>query len=764
MDVVAVWSRRIAADVTPGEVGVAEVVGAAYVAGGKRRRELFGRGGGGEPGGFGAGLGPGDLALILDALRFTSDHLLDLVVENPLANLMVLLAMRQGMRRRGVPAAGAVQDEGFDRVVGGLEERLRARGVAAERAEEMTYETLKVVFQPERDAAEIRAFLGALSGSQAAERVSAERLPARREDGPGWMLPPWLWLYFLGISAPSMPALVDSVQEDLDGISSLVGYLTAGAREAAETLLTGTGLFELFPALLLLSGILGVLFPGARGRWAERRHRLRVSTDPAVLEMTALVRRHAPGIELRLGERLDRMARVYPVGWREARIAIYPPMLRMWHTDRDAATAVLLHEVAHLRQGDHLIVGLASPFVWLVRGWSVLLTAFVAIPVVLYLFTDDPAARMVVASLLHDTMSVPIALVLPVAGLWVAELSADRFALQEAGPDALRRALGTTGRRGFLAGIGALLNSLTHPPRALRLKAAAMWPGGTAAFAALWPAAVLVRIALIALYGVLAHQLNGSSFAEALSTVGTGILDDLSGAQVVLIEMLVLLVNWPLLAPLWMRIWTPVPAARQRFAPYLASALVPAVLAVGSLTGGDVPPGPGPVPPASTSAAAQPTSASPEAQPTEERTEAVDTRPWAGRQLPVQLRFTSAQPLMQLSGPSQALGSAVSWLGAGIWRAERDGRLSFENLAGRTDIRPGEGFWLRIGDVITFWMAVEMDVDGRPVTTEINGEINLATSAMDATWMPKLTSGDPAQLMTAPTFQISSTVSVDPAP
>ncbi|GIH28634.1 hypothetical protein Aph01nite_69440 [Acrocarpospora phusangensis] len=751
MDVVTLWARRIAEQVVPGEVAGAEAVGAAYAAGGKRRRELFAGGGAGEPGGFGGGLGPGDLAVILDALRFASDHLLELVAENPLANLMVLLAMRQGMRRRAGTTAQAVREEGFERVVGGLEERLRAQGVAADRAEELTYQTLKVVFQQDRDTEEIRAFLRALSASPAAEPVSADRLLARQGEGPGWMLPPWLWLYFLGVSAPGVPMLLGGVQEDLDGISSLVGYLAAGAEQAAATLLTGAGLLELFPALLLLSGILGVAFPDARGRWAERRHRLRPSDDPTILAMTALVRRHAPGIDLRLGDHHDRVARVYPVGWRTARIAVYPPLLRMWHADREAATAVLLHEVAHLRQGDHLIVGLASPFAWLVRVWGVLLTALVLIPVVLYVTADGPEAQVVVLTLLHDTMSVPIALILPVAGLWVAELSADRFALQEAGPAAFQRALGPAGRRG----IRAVFTALTHPPRALRLRAATAWPGGTALSAAIWPVAVVARFALIALFQLVAHQLNGYSFGEALSMVGTAFRTELSAAQVVLIEILVLLVNWPLLAPLWMRIWTPVPAVRQRFAPYLVSALVPAVLAAGSLTAGVTTP-PQPSPPGLT----QPTES---AEPTPERTGIVDDRPWAGRQLPVQLRITQARPLQQVGGPPEWLGPAVSWLGPGTWRAEADGRLTFENPAGRTDIRAGEGLWFRAGDVVTFWLAVELNDGGRPVATEISGEIDLATATMTALWMPKLTSSDPRGLLNLPSFQISTTVSVDQA-
>ncbi|WP_214106760.1 M48 family metalloprotease [Acrocarpospora catenulata] len=740
----------------PAESATAEHVGAAYLAGGKRRRALFRTSGAAEPGGFGGGFGPGELAVILDALRATSGGLLDLLAGSPLANLLVLIAVRQGMRPR---TEAEPSGEKFDQVIGGLAGRLQAQGVAPERAEELTYETLKVVFQQDRSTEEIRAFLGALAASPPAERLPAER--DTTAQGTGWMLPPWLWFYFLGVSAPAVPGMVASVQEDADGVASIIGYLTANANQAVAALFTGAGLMEFFPAVLLLAGIAGVLFPGTRGRWAERRHALRPSDDPAIIEMAAVVQRHAPTVELRLGGRFDRLARVYPTGWRTARIAVHPPLIRLWHADREAATAVLLHEVAHLRQGDHLIVGLASPFLWLVRVWSVLLTLLVLIPVTIYVFVGGPEAPMVLLSLVRNVATIPIALILPVAGLWVAELSADRFAIQETSPAALRRALGPVGpRTGLPARVGGLLDLLTHPPRRLRLRAAAGWPHGTAALAALWPAALVVRIVAIALFGLVAHQLNGSSATEALGEVGRGLRADLDGAQPLLVEMIVLLVNWPLLAPLWIRIWTSASMARQRFAPYLVSALVPAVLAAGSLTTGEQPPPPEAYPPTA-SASVSASATSPVPVPT--LTGALDDRPWAGQPLPVELRVTEVIPLTQLSGPPQWLGTAAGWFGPSIWRAEADGRLSLSNPSGRTDFRTSNGNWLRQGDRVTFWLTVEYDFDGRTVVSEILGELDLTTTRLTGMWAPKITGGDPLQLLELPSFDIATAVSVDPA-
>ncbi|MEV7966191.1 M48 family metalloprotease [Sphaerisporangium sp. NPDC088356] len=755
-DTVAVWSRRIAQRVTPAETTSAERVGAAYIAGGRRRRDLLRAAKGSEPGGFGAGLGPGELPVVLDGLRYLADHLLGLAYGHPLADLLALLVMR-GITG-SAPQEESTAEPKLDRVIGAFGDRLRAHGVAPDRARELTYDTLKLVFQQDRDVPEIEVFLRALAGSPPAGPLRgdppSEHLPAIGGDTTGWMLPPWLWFYFLGVTAPSVPGLVESFQADAGGMTALAGALASGARQAAVALLTGAGLLEFFPAALLLAGIAGVLFPGARGRWAERRHHLEPSGDPVIEEMSAFVRRYASAIELRLGERHDRMARVYPTGWREARIAVYPPLLRLWHDDREAAQAVLLHEVAHLRQGDHLIVGLAGPFGWFVRVWSLILLALVVVVFAFSLLAGASERSALLASLLHDAAAIPIGLILPVAGLWVAELSADRFALHEAGPDALRRALGPVRSRRLT---GRLLDGLTHPPLRLRLWATVPRPGGTAVLAALWPAAVVVRVGAIAVFELLAYLLTGYSFGDALGMVARDLRADLASARATLFEMIVLLVNWPLLAPLWMRVWTSVRAVRQRFAPYLLSALIPGALVTGGLTTGTVA---GAVPAATSTPL--PTAAAP----APERTGLVDDRPWGDRPLPVEMRITAFTPLTQQSGSSEWKGIAAGWLGSGVWRAEKDGRLSFSTVASRPDLRPGAGQWLREGNRVTFWLAVQLDLRGTTVTTEIGGDVDLGRrpAVMNAEWAPKVDASDLTALMSAPTLTLTAPLDVYTAP
>ncbi|GAA4587599.1 hypothetical protein GCM10023194_37030 [Planotetraspora phitsanulokensis] len=782
MDAVAAWSRHLAEQLVPDEVASAERVGAAYVAGGRRRRDLM-RSTAPEPGGFG-GVSPGELPIILDALRAVAGDLLGLLGSHPLADLLALVVMRAAAHPARGPSQAAPHGYGtapssgdvspsLGQTIDALRNRLAAQGLADGRADELTYDTLKLVFQHDRGPAEIEAFLRALAGSPPPGSPTGGTLPAPPGQGSGWMLPPWLWLYFLGVLAPSVPQAVEGLQDDVDGMATLVGYLAANVQRAGVAILTTAGILEFLPALLLLAGILGVLLPGPRGRWAERRHRLLPSDDPVIGEMTAYVRRHAPAAGLRLGERDDRLARVYPMGWRRARVAVYPPLVRLWSRDREAAQAVLLHEVAHLRQGDHLIVGLASPFAWFVRTWGAGLAVLALVPAAIYLVAGGTGASPILNSVLYVTVAVPISLILPVAGLWVAELSADRYAMSVAGPAALARALGPSRPRE--SAIRGAIGLLSHPPLRLRLWAARSWPEGTAALAALWPLAYVVRLIAITIFELFARMLNGSSFAEAAQVVATGLPAELSSVRTLLAEMAVLLLNWPLIAPLWLRVWAPLRASRQRFAPYLLSALVPGLLVAGGFAPGsageaavalDGPPRSAASPtPADTRPPSAPATEPPATAPAAERTGLVDDRPWTGQALPVDLRITAFVRLDQPTGDPGWKARAAGRLGAGVWQAHADGRFTFTDLTGRTDLRPGEGGWLRIGDEVTFWLPIEQVTESGSATTEINGTIELRGSpvVMNALWARK-PDGSAADLLASPALDFTARLDVRTTP
>ncbi|WP_262846381.1 hypothetical protein, partial [Sphaerisporangium corydalis] len=196
VDPVAAWSRRIAERVTPAEAASAGRIGAAYVAGGRRRRDLL-RAAGAEPGGFGGVVGPGELPIVLDGLRHITENLLDLVSAHPLVDLLALLAMRRlgatpsddqadtpaapgtpppatttGPVTHGAVPQGTDGEAVLGRAAAAFGDRLRAQGIDAGRARELTYDTLELVFQHDRGTPEIEAFLHALAASPPTGRAS----------------------------------------------------------------------------------------------------------------------------------------------------------------------------------------------------------------------------------------------------------------------------------------------------------------------------------------------------------------------------------------------------------------------------------------------------------------------------------------------------------------------------------------------------------------------------------------------------------------
>lgn len=206
---------------------------------------------------------------------------------------------------------------------------------------------------------------------------------------------------------------------------------------------------------------------------------------------------HDPSISLRVTIRSDQTARLYPVGWRRARIAVFRPLPALWRRDSAAAEAILLHEVAHRRQGDQLIVGLGSPFVMLMRIWVPAYLLLVFVPVTVYLAVGGSTlAPFVIIPSITQAVAIPGVIFLPVTALWLAELGADQMAARALGPGAVRQALrATAGSR--VSVLARALALLSHPPRRLRLRLAAASPAGAAGLVAAWPAALVAWLVVL---------------------------------------------------------------------------------------------------------------------------------------------------------------------------------------------------------------------------------------------------------------------------
>lgn len=345
-------------------------------------------------------------------------------------------------------------------------------------------------------------------------------------------------------------------------------------------------IFDLLIYAVIVAGAAAAMFPHLRGRWVEWRFRL-TSDDRAIMtEIQRFVSFHDPSISLRVSIRSDQMARIYPAGWRGARIAVFRPLAALWRRDREAAQAVLLHEVAHRRQGDQLIVGLGSPFVMLMRIWAPAYLLLVFIPVAVYLAAGAGAqATLIAISSITQATVIPAGIFLPVTALWLAELGADQLAVHAIGPDAVRRALrSTAGSR--TTPVARALALLSHPPRRLRLRLAAARPAGMAGLVAAWPAALaawllVLPVALTApallLLGAPAGFIGTSIKADGHSLLGEG--------RPVIIATAIVLLAWPALEYPWERLWSSAPClcGRQPWWPYLAVASLPIGMLLASL-------------------------------------------------------------------------------------------------------------------------------------------------------------------------------------
>jgi Peptidase family M48 len=392
-------------------------------------------------------------------------------------------------------------------------------------------------------------------------------------------LPPWLWVWLAGYLLAAMPQEISLLH------STIVTYFVHGG-VLSEVVGNGSVMverlsliFDLLIYAVIVAGAVAAMFPHLRGRWVEWRFKLASDDRPIMTEMQRFVSSHDPSISLRVTIRSDQMARIYPVGWRSARIAVFRPLPALWRRDREAAQAVLLHEVAHRRQGDQLIVGLGSPFVMLMRVWVPAYLLLVLIPATVYLAGGGSTlGPVIVVSSIMLAVLIPAEVLLPVTALWLAELVADQMAAQAIGSDAVRQALrATAGSSASLVARAVAL--LSHPPRRLRLRLAVARPAGTAGLVAVWPVALVLWF-LVLPVALTVPTLLLIGFPVGLMETGFRLATHmlLADSRPIVIATAILLLAWPVLAYPWERLWSSAPRLsrrRQPWWPYLAAASLP---------------------------------------------------------------------------------------------------------------------------------------------------------------------------------------------
>jgi hypothetical protein len=292
------------------------------------------------------------------------------------------------------------------------------------------------------------------------------------------------------------------------------------------------------------------------GTGGDVEHRLGLTEQrrAVIVEIEDFLREHGSGVEVRANlARQDRVARIYPAGWRRARLAVFGPLVALWRRDQPAAQAVLLHEVAHIRTGDQLFLGLGSPFVALANLWLLLLTVFGVLPLAGFALVQYPTAQALSAQLLLLLTQVPRVLLLPVGALWLAELAADRYVIDCGLRTELLRALGTQDRQG-----GRYLRALTHlshPPRVLRRCALRSGPRRDVTLLASWPLLVLAQLLITLSSAIPASLLLGSPGQQVIEAAVRNSGAFLADSARLWGPAAVLLLIWPVVARPWTRWW-----------------------------------------------------------------------------------------------------------------------------------------------------------------------------------------------------------------
>lgn len=535
------------------------------------------------------------------------------------------------------------------------------------------------------------------------------RRPAPPATTPGsrttrlWGPPPWLWLT-LALFGIQVPFLVDW----LVWAASWSG--TQHGRSPALLTVLALTLVQLLPVVFLLAGALSVVPPQPRTRWVEWRYKLKPpdhepdGTPHVYDQMRRFLTDQAPGTELRVTVRRDLLARVYPGGWRTTRVGVFSPLISLWERDREAAEAVLLHEIGHLRYGEQHVAGLGSPFTGLVRAWPYVFAVFGLLPMALLLASGSATAALMSAQIVLVVLSVPKVLLIVVSALWSAELTADRYAAGTAVPTAQQRVLNALAQSPRDA-----LARLYHPPVRMRLwfTARTEQPVAQLLLVLLWPAAVLAENLLDLFGAALAHRLLGDSSADDAAWRAVSLAHEQLTSGPTWWAMLVVLAVWPLLAGLWPRLWGWRGRAVGTLSPavYATSALLPMlVLVLGLLPTGPKPgessqadsraPDATAVPPAGGSTAAGPTMPTPcpspsrpaapgrpEGLPSFEAPRASDT---TGSAAPADTRMRSFRTLRvasvkPLSGSLTQAQDMADRLAHARWTLSPDGTLTAED-------------------------------------------------------------------------------------
>lgn len=282
-------------------------------------------------------------------------------------------------------------------------------------------------------------------------------------------LPPWLWLWLVTyfFNLPNHFTLLKQ-----SWTTATVRSLPTGNIEEFFAILRLSSILHVIPLCALFLGVFLLLFPTTRAAYLEKKYLLK--TSPAskgmIAEIVDFLSQQAPNLSVKINLRLysNQYVFSYPLSFRTMGIAIFASLVRQWKVDRPLAEAVLMHEIAHYRQGDSFASGILSPFAALLNRFLCLsfLLPLVIAAIALVMSTSREltalnqsgvdSSLMLLQIITHVSETVVFffaaavsatlsswawtlsVVIVPMVGLWCVELNADQVAAQHSRIDILR--------------------------------------------------------------------------------------------------------------------------------------------------------------------------------------------------------------------------------------------------------------------------------------------------------------------------------------
>lgn len=393
---------------------------------------------------------------------------------------------------------------------------------------------------------------------------------------PAWL---WFWLTLYLIGLPNL--FQDQFVKRINDISSSTytwSVQVGGLTPLFETM-RAVSLYELVAYVVVFVGVASVFLPWLRGAYVEKKYRLiQADTIPVVHEIGIFVRQQVPNIYIRANlRRTDLFAITYPLGFRKPALAIFGGLVILWRMDQKRAEAILLHEIGHVRQGDTLILGAGSLFEVLVRYWVWIFLFLIFLPVTLYTagsiyqysrqfsgFLENVPGHFVlvtanliilgVMTLISEFFMMFSVFVLPLAGIWSAELYADRFVIDTTQSDqAIKNGLANLDRKSIWK--KEILSGASHPPARFRAfltnhyRSKVMIP----VLVLFFPLAYFVKFLFLLVATLLPQFYDRSTLANNFSLAVQSTID---GLLPLLFAMIVWVLIWPLITAAWLWFFT----------------------------------------------------------------------------------------------------------------------------------------------------------------------------------------------------------------